>query len=341
MTSAIIRHAGRRLAWALVVVLGVTTVSFVVSQLLPGDPARLFAGPQASAADVARARAIYGLDRPIVERYARYWARLVHRGPGPVDRKDADHRSCALVAPGLHVDLGFSFHYRKPVVDLLAAKVPRSIELALSAFAVQVAIGVTAGLVAAAKRGSRWDEATIAATLAGVSAPTFLLGLVLQYVFAYRLRLLPYDGYGTTPAEHAASLVLPAATLGLFGAALYARLTRDEVASALVRDWARTARAKGASEARVLVVHALRVALLPLATLAALDLGTMVGGAIVTEQLFRWPGVGQMAVEAALNRDGSAIFGTVLFTSTAVVASSLAVDLLAYALDPRIRDRRP
>src|SRR5262249_16881968 len=149
-------------------------------------------------------------------------------------------------------------------------------------------------------------------------------------------RLLPYDGYGATPAEHLASLVLPALTLGLCGAAFYARIARDELGSLLEQDFLRAARAKGASRARGLVVHALRNALVPIATLAALDLGTMVGGAVITEKLFRWPGVGQMAIEALLNRDGPVIFGTVLFASLAVVASTLLVDLAQLALDPRI-----
>jgi peptide/nickel transport system permease protein len=117
-------------------------------------------------------------------------------------RKDPDHASCASLVAGLHVDLGFSFYYRKPVVDLLAAKIPRSVELALAALAVQLLLGVGLGVLAGAKKRTAWDEATIGAALVGVSAPTFLLGLVLQYLFAYKLRALPYDGYGVTPAEH-------------------------------------------------------------------------------------------------------------------------------------------
>src|SRR6185503_9252487 len=160
------------------------------------------------------------------------------------------------------------------------------------------------------RQGTGWDEATIGATLLGISSPTFLLALFLQYLLAYKLHALPYDGYGTTPSEHLASIVLPSLTLGIFGAALYARLVRDEVGELLQRDFVRAARARGASYARAVVVHALRNALVPLATLAALDLGTMVGGAVVTEKVFRWPGIGQMAVEALLNRDGPLILGT-------------------------------
>jgi peptide/nickel transport system permease protein len=291
-------------------------------------------GPQASAADVAHAREVYGLDQPLPRRYARFWGRLAHLRRG--GDAPAAHASCATLGP-VHVDLGTSAYFRKPVVDLLGAKLPRSIELGLAALLVQLTLGVGAGVFAAARRGTAWDRAVVGATLVGASAPSFLLGLLLQYVLAYRLGWLPYDGWGTTPAEHARSLVLPALTLGLLGTALYARLTRDEVGGALAQDYSRTARAKGASGARVLVVHALRNALVPIATLAALDLGTMVGGAVVTERLFRWPGVGQLAVDALLNRDGPVITATVLLSSTAIVAATIALDLVHLALDPRLR----
>jgi peptide/nickel transport system permease protein len=331
-----LRFLARRFAWALVLVLGVTSLSFLVVEVLPGDPARMLLGPQASAADVTRARAIYGLDRGVSTRFVKYWAHLVHRGPPPTP-KDRDHRSCAAVAGGVHLDLGYSFYYRKPVVDLLAAKIPRSIELALAALLVQLTLGVSLGIGAAAKRGTAWDDAAMSASLLGASAPTFLIGLLLQYIFAYKLGLLPFDGYGATTTDHAVSLVLPALTLGLFGSAIYARLTREEVAWALGQDFARAAKARGASGLRVLVVHALRNAVGPLTTMAALDLGTMVSGAVVTERIFRWPGVGQLAIDAVLNRDGPVIFGTVLFSAAAVVAATLTLDIVDVLLDPRRR----
>ena len=333
-----LRFLARRFAWAVTLVLGVTSLSFVVVEVLPGDPARMLLGPQASAADVTRARAIYGLDRSVSVQFVKYWAHLVHRGPPPTP-KDTDHRSCAALVGGMHVDLGYSFYYRKPVVDLLIAKIPRSIELALAALLLQLALGVSLGVSAAAKRGTAWDDAAMSASLLGASAPTFLIGLMLQYIFAYKLGLLPFDGYGVTTADHLRSLVLPACTLGLFGSALYARLTREEVASALAQDFARAARARGASRARVLVVHGLRNALGPLTTMAALDLGTMVSGAVVTERIFRWPGVGQLAIDAVLNRDGPVIFGTVLFSAAAVVVATFTLDVVDLLVDPRLRAR--
>jgi peptide/nickel transport system permease protein len=339
--KATLLRVSKRLGWAAFVVVVVTTLSFFVIEVLPGDPARLLLGPQASAQDVERARDIYGLDEPVLTRYARFWGRLVHLGPREAAPGDKEHRSCGAVGLGVHVDLGFSFHYGKPVVDLLAVKVPRSLELGLAAFLVQATFGVGLGLLAASRRGSRWDQATLGATALGMSAPVFLVGLLLQYVLAYRLRVLPYDGYGKTAAEQLRSVVLPAITLGVLGIALYARLTRDEVTSALGQDFARTARAKGASRLRVLFVHALRAAAVPIVTVAALDLGTLVGGAIVTEKLFRWPGVGQMAVDAVLNRDGSVILGVVLVTSTAVALSTVLLDLVLPFVDPRLRRAVP
>lgn len=331
-------RALRRLGWALVVIVGVATLSFAVANLLPGDPARMMLGPQASPTDVAHVRQLYGFDQPITVQYARYWKRLVHLGPRVIDpKRDPAHKSCGSVALGVHLDLGFSFFYRKPVLDLLAKRIPRSAELALAAVLAQLVLGASLGVLAAWKRGTVWDDAAIGAALVGISAPTFLLGLVLQYIFAYRLGVLPFDGAGTTPAERLRSIALPALTLGIFGSALYARLLRDELGSVLAQDYIRTARAKGAAPARVLIVHALRNALVPVVTIAALELGALVGGAVVTEKLFRWPGVGLLAVEALLNRDAPVIFGTVLFTATAVVAATLVLDLVYVVLDPRLR----
>jgi len=341
MNGALLARVARRLGWAVVVAFGVTTLSFFIAHVLPGDPTRMLVGPQASAKDVERARVLYGLDQPITTRYVRFWKRLVHRGEGPTAeaRKSPEHRSCAALGP-VHVDLGHSFHYRRPVIDLVEAKLPRSVELALAALCVQLTIGIGLGALAAARRGSRTDELAMGASLVGLSAPTFLSGLVLQYVLAYKLALLPYDGYGKTSTDHLLSIILPALTLGIYGSALYARITRDELGARLADDHVRVARAKGASWPRAIFVHGLRNALVPIATLAVLDLGALVGGAVVTEKLFRWPGMGQMAVEALLNRDGPVIAATVLVASIAVVLSTLLLDVLTYLLDPRLRTQR-
>lgn len=329
----------RRLGWTLLLIFGTTTVAFFLANVLPGDPARMLVGPQASAKDVENVRRAYGLDRPITERYVRSMSRLIHLGPREIPKRAPEHRSCASLGLGVHVDLGYSFHYHRPVVELLAKKIPRSIELGLAALLIQLLVGTGLGAMAAQRPGTRFDEGLMAMSLLGVSVPTFLSGLILQYIFAYKLRLLPYDGYGASAAEHLTSLILPALTLGIFGTAFYARLAREELGVLLRQDFVRTARAKGASRLRALVVHAMRPALVPLATVAALDLGAMVGGAMITEKLFRWPGVGELAVEALLNRDGPVIFGTVLSASAGVVIAAFLMDLAYVLLDPRIAER--
>jgi peptide/nickel transport system permease protein len=333
-----LRRAFRRLASSLVVLWGVITLAFVINFALPGDPARIVAGPQARPADVARIRQKLGLDRPLLEQYGRYLQRLIHPGPRSPDRRDEVHGSCGALGP-LHVDLGVSYQQHRPVLELLLSRLPASLLLAAAAMLVQLAVGLVTGTAAAVRRGTLADKGVVALTLLGVSAPTFLLGLGLQYLFAYRLRWLPFDGYGQSSGERLLSVVLPALTLGLFGAAYYTRLVRDEVLGQLGQDYARTALAKGASRLRVLVVHVLRNTLLPLVTVIGLDFGTLLGGAIVTEKLFRWPGLGQLSVDAVVERDGPVILGTVLVASTAVLVANLLVDLSYALLDPRSRGR--
>jgi peptide/nickel transport system permease protein len=326
----------RRLGSSLLVLWGVVTLAFVINFALPGDAARIVAGPQARPADVARIRQKLGLDRPLLEQYGRYLRRLLHTGPRAIDPRDEAHGSCGGLGP-IHVDLGLSYQQRKPVLALLAARLPASLLLAAAAMLVQLSIGVVAGTVAAVRKGTVLDHGLVALTLLGVSAPTFLIGLGLQYVFAYRLRWLPFDGYGHGASERLTAVLLPALTLGLFGAAYYTRLVRDEVLGQLGQEYARTALAKGASRLRMLVVHVLRNTMLPLVTVVGLDLGALVGGAIVTEKLFRWPGLGQLSVDAVVERDGPVILGTVLVASSAVILANLLVDLSYALLDPRSR----
>lgn len=326
-----------RLAWAIVTIWGVATLTFVIHDLLPSDPARMAAGAQARPEDVARVRASLGLDRPVRERYARFLGRLVHVSGS--DRTDAAHASCGAVG-ALHVDLGRSYQQRRPVVDILAERLPRTLGLALFAVVIQAGIGVAFGLIAAAKRRSLLDHAVVGSSLIGFSAPTFVIGLVIQFVFAHKLRWLPLDGFGQTFADHVECAILPALTLGIFGAAYYTRLVRDEAIVLGAQDFARTAKAKGAGAWRVWVHHVLRNALAPIATVFALDLGALVGGAVVTETMFRWPGLGALSVKALTDRDGPVLMGTVLVTSTAVVLSNWVVDALYVALDPRVRTRR-
>jgi peptide/nickel transport system permease protein len=289
-----VRFLLRRLGWSLFVVWAVVSIAFVVSNLLPGDPARMVAGVQARPADVERIRQQLGLGDPALVQYAHFWRRLVHLGPSVIDAKtDPAHANCAVVLPlgatAWHVDLGRSAQKRQPVVDLVATRLPRT------------------------------------------------LALALQYVFARGLGWLPLDGFGTTLGEHARCLVLPALTLGVYGAAYYTRLVRDEMVVLLQQDWVRTARAKGLSPTRVVLRHGLRNALLPIVTAVGLDFGALMGGAVVTETVFRWPGLGELSVKALLDRDGPVILACVVVTSMAIVAANVIVDALYARLDPRVR----
>jgi peptide/nickel transport system permease protein len=335
----------RRLAWSIAVVWAVVTITFILDAVVPGDPARMVAGPQASPADVVRIGRTLGLDRPAPVRYALFLRRLVHFGPAAVNPDEStEHASCAVILPAgrasIHVDLGKSFQMREPVVDIVGPGLAHTIVLALAALLVELVIAVVSGTLAAAWPDSWLDRTVVNGSLLGLSAPTFLIAVGLQYVVAYRLRWLPLDGFGSTWLDHARSIVLPALTLGLYGAAYCARIVREEVAGLLAAPWVRTARSKGAGFARVVVVHALRNALLPLATVIGLDFGGLLGGAIVTETIFRWPGLGELSVRAALNRDGPVISACVVVTSIAVVAANLLTDAVYVWLDPRVSARR-
>ena len=331
-----IRRALRRIGWALLVVWATTTVTFFINNVLPSDPARMVAGPQARPKDVDRIRQQLGLDRPVLEQYGRFMRRLVHLGPPHPSSKDAVHGTCASIGP-MHFDLGKSYQQRRAVTTILGERLPRTVGLALAAVLVQTLLGVITGLIAAVRRNTALDHATVGASLVGISAPTFIIGLALQFILAHKLKLLPLDGFGDSMTEHLVCGVLPALTLGIYGAAYYTRVVRDELITSIKQDHVRTARAKGLPMWRVWLRHALRNALVPLVTLIGLDLGALVGGAIVTEALFRWPGLGALSVSALLDRDGPVIMGSVIVSSAGIVLANLLVDLSYVLLDPRVR----
>lgn len=329
----------RRIAWAWLVVFMVITATFLLNRAIPSDPARMVAGPQARPADVANIRRQLGLDRSIAEQYGIFLGRLVHLGPRDFDaKKTPEHATCGHLG-ALHLDLGRSYQQRRPVVTIIADRLPRTVVLALAAVTISVVLGVVSGLLAALKRNTWLDTATVSLALIGISAPTFVLGVALQWLLAYQLRLLPLNGGGEGLLDGARHLALPALTLGIFGAAYYTRLVRGEMVELFKADYVRTARAKGVGTFRVVVVHTLRNALVPIVTVIGLELGGLLGGAVITEQLFSWPGIGSLAVRAMRDRDGPVIVGTVLVGAVSIVIASLVVDLLYALLDPRIRAR--
>jgi len=303
-----IQYLIRRLIGAVGVIFGVATITFIMVFLMPGDAARMYAGPRAPEETVQRIRELWGLDQPLPVQYVRYLARA---------------------AQG---DLGRSTRDNRPVLQAVLERLPATLQLAVAGLFVELAIGIPLGIVAALKRNSWVDNLATVFGLIGISIPPFALGLVALYVFGFLIPIFPLGGYGT-PLH----LVLPALILGFGGAAFYARVLRNNLLEVMGEDYIRTARAKGLSPSVVLRRHTLRNALLPTVTLAGLDLALLLGGVVVIEAVFGWPGIGLQAFNAIRNQDTPIIMGTVLFASTAVVFINLAVDFLYVTLDPRVR----
>ncbi len=302
------RYVAKRLVLALPVLLGVSVVVFAAIRLIPGDPAQLMAGQAATQEVVAEIRQSLGLDQPLPVQYL-YFLRNALRG-----------------------DLGRSLFNGVPVVEELGQRFPRTVRLALASMLVASLIGIPAGILAATRRQSWTDTAVMAAALVGVSMPVFWLGLNLILVFSVRLAWFPVFGHETW--RH---LVLPSVTLGTASAAIVARMTRSAMLEVLGQDYVRTARAKGLAERVVVNRHALRNALIPVVTILGLQLGTLLSGAVLTETVFAWPGIGRLLVEAVLARDYPVIQGTTLLIATTFVVLNVAVDVLYGLLDPRIR----
>ena len=298
----------RRLLLLFPTLLGVTLATFLMLHLTPGDPVTIMLGEFASASDVARLRAELGLDRPIVVQYLKFLGRAV-RG-----------------------DLGSSIRSRRPVQEEIAERLPATMMLALAAQVLAVCAGITAGVTAAAARRPSVDSAIVAVTLVGLSMPTFWSGLLLILLFSLTLGWLPITASGGLRA-----LILPAVTLAAPAAAVLARVTRASVLEVLRQDYVRTARAKGVSERLVVYRHALRNALIPVLTVAALQFAGLVAGAVIVESVFSRPGLGRLAVTAILSRDFPLAQGIVLVVASMYVFVNVGVDLVYGVLDPRIR----
>jgi peptide/nickel transport system permease protein len=304
----------RRLAWTLIVVWFVLSATFLMIVAIPAEPARVLLGPHATAEAIERVRAEYCLDASVIEQYGCYVGRVVSG------------------------DLGESFRTHRPVSSVIGERMWPTVQLTLAALLLQLALGIPLGLWAAARRG-RWpDRVTSVVGLVGQSAPTFFIGTLLLYVFAYGLGWFPLGGYGDGVLGRLHHLVLPAFTLATLGIAYYARLVRSEVGEQLDAEYIRTARAKGLGERRVIAGHALRNIAAPLTMLIGLDVGVMLGGAVVTESIFAWPGLGREVLQAVLEVDIPLILGVVLVSAFAIALANLLADLIAAKLDPRLRD---
>ena len=307
------RHLGRRVAQIVPTMLGALVLVFLVMRVLPGDPAITLLGTAATPEAVAALRRDLGVDRPLPEQFISY------------------------LGGALRLDLGQSLALRAPVTRLVLDAVPHTLLLTLGGTLVAAVIGIPLGAAAALRRGTWLDYAASVGALLGVSVPVFVWGLVLLLTFSLHWRVFPTSGAGTTLGEMLRALVLPAIATGFFLAGVVSRITRASILQMLGQDFARTARAKGLSEAAVIGRHVLRNAVIPILTVIGLNVGTLLSGAVVAETVFTRPGIGRLALDAILARDYPVIQGVVLVSSFAVLLLNLAVDLLYGLADPRVR----
>ena len=298
----------KRLVQSVLILFGVSAITFVLLYALPADPARMLAGRSATAKTVENIRHELGLDKPLVVQFGHYVGGLVQG------------------------DLGRSYAQKTQVSTLIAARLPATLTLMAAGIALEVLFGMLLGVTAALHRGKLADRVIMISSFVGVSAPQFVVALLLLYVFAATLGWFPMSGYGT-PAH----VVLPAATLGLLGAGWYARMVRSAMIDVLNQDYVRTARAKGLSRARVVLRHALPNATLPIIAMIGIDIGQFMGGVVVVEAVYGWPGIGQLAWQAIQQVDIPIIMGVTLTSALAIILGNLLADIIAPAIDPRIR----
>jgi peptide/nickel transport system permease protein len=297
----------RRLLQSLVVLLGVSFVVFFIL-FLTGDPAAVLLPPEASAEDIRLFRERMGFDDPFFVQYGRF------------------------LAGALRGSFGESIRHGEPAFDLVVERMPATFELAGAALLIALCLAIPAGIVSAVRRNSVLDYVATVVALLGQSMPTFWLGIMLILFFSVQLQWLPSSGRGEL--RH---LVLPAITLGLFTTARITRLTRSGMLEVLNQDYIRTARAKGVANPPVVWKHALKNAAIPIVTIVGIELGTLLGGSVITETIFAWPGVGRLSVQAIANRDYPVVQAAVFLLATTFVVVNLIVDLVYTALDPRIR----
>ncbi|HEX7513428.1 MAG TPA: ABC transporter permease [Candidatus Methylomirabilis sp.] len=298
----------RRIVMLLPVLFGVTLVSFSLLHLVPGDPAEVLGGQEASKADIDRIRKEYGLDQPLVVQYARFVGNAV-RG-----------------------DLGISIQSRHPVRELLLQRLAFTLQLALASVLVAAALGLLAGIISSTRQYSFFDTASMLGALFGISMPIFWLGLLLILVFAAKLQWLPSGGTGSI--RH---LIMPAIALGSASAAVIARMTRASMLEVTRHDYIRTARATGYRQRVIIFRHALKNAMIPVLTVFGLEFGSMLGGAVLTETVFSLPGIGRLLVEGIFARDYPVVQGAMILVASTFVLVNLLTDVAYAFFDPRIR----
>lgn len=298
----------RRLMLVLPVVWAVVTLVFLLIHIVPGDPVMTYLGETATPAQVAEMRQRFGLDKSLPVQYLDYWQQL------------------------LSGDLGVTFMDRRPVIDKIFGRYPATIELAIAALVVAVTISIPLGVTAGVRQGSLTDNIASVTALLGISLPNFALGPLMILLFAVELRWLPASGTGGLP-----HLVMPAITLGAALAAILTRMVRSSVIEELDQDYVKTARAKGLIEPAVVYKHVLKNGLIPVITIVGLQFGVLLGGAIITEQIFNWPGIGTLTLEAIRARDYPLVQGCVLVIALTYILVNTATDMVYRLLDPRIK----
>lgn len=305
-----IRFIARRFGWSLVDLLIVVSITFVLTYLLPGDPARTIAGPHATVADVLRIRRQLGLDLPLYQQYGRYLWNL------------------------LHLNLGTSIEYGTPVLATILSKFAATAELALTGVIFELILGLPLGIYSAKRRGGIVDRVSSAASLAAVAMPQFWIGILLLFAFAFKFGWFPLGGYGSPVVWY---VFLPGLTLGIGGAAYYQQLIRSRILDVLPQQYITTARSKGLSEWQVMIRHVIPQVLTTLITQLGMDAGYFMAGVVVVETVFGWPGIGLQAWNAIKALDVPLIMGTVLFGAFWIIMANLLVDAVYGVLDPRIR----
>jgi ABC-type dipeptide/oligopeptide/nickel transport system permease component len=303
-----ISYIVRRLLWVVVILWGVSLLTFLVAYAVPADPARLYAGPRASAEVVRSIRHQMGLDRPVYVQYLDY------------------------VGHVLRGDFGYSYHLQSSVLPVILGHFPATAQLAVAGIIVELLLGLPLGVLAALHRNSWIDRLALLLSLLSISAPTFVVGILLLYVLGYVVPIFPLGGYGGLT-----NLILPALALGFGGAGWYARTLRSTMLEVLGMDYVRTARAKGVGGLSIALRHVLRNALGPIVTNLGLDMAYFLGGVLVIETVFGWPGIGGLAYQAIGYQDIPMIMGTVLFGALIIVLMNLLIDLSYGFLDPRVR----
>lgn len=297
-----------RLISASLVILGVSCLVFFLVHLVPGDPVELMLGESARPADREVLRQALGLDLPVITQLNHYLVGLAH------------------------FDFGISIHSKQPISELISQRIPASAQLALGALIIAILIAFPLGVIAAINKDTFWDRLAMGVSLFGVSIPNFWMGPLLIMIFSLWLGWFPVSG-----KEGVSSILLPAITLGTAMAAILARMIRSTLLEVLHEDYIRTAVAKGLSRRQVILNHALRNALLPIITLIGLQLGTLLGGAVITEKIFSWPGLGQLTIESIQSRDYPVVQACVLFISLSYVMVNVITDIVYAAIDPRVR----